>query len=66
MTDWQDMDTVPKDGRWIAALYTNNMFDEVVAVRWNADQHYPWEARDNAYAEGRIVGWYPIPAPPRS
>ena len=59
--EWQPIKTAPKDGTWIAGLYTNNAFDEPVAIRWNSDTHYPWEARDNAYAEGRIIAWCPLP-----
>jgi hypothetical protein len=65
MTEWQPIDTAPKDGTWIAALYCNNLFYEPVMVHWHDDGGpYPWVSRDNAYPDGRIDMWVPIPALP--
>jgi len=63
--DWRPIESAPRDGTWIAALYSNNLYYEPVIVHWDDDAGpYSWVGRENAYSEGRISLWAPIPPLP--
>lgn len=48
----------------ILACYFNDIAWEYRIVRWTGKQPYPWHGQDNAWPEGRIDFWMPLPAPP--
>lgn len=59
---WQDMKDAHRDGRYILALYDNNLFYEPVVVWWNGDDGiYSWSSKDNAFPESRLVKWHEMP-----
>lgn len=62
--DWQPIETAPQDGTEILARRYNDCFHEHYVVWWTGSQPYPWQADGNAYAEGRLDEWMPIPRPP--
>lgn len=61
--NWQKMEDAPRDGRYIIALYSNNLFLEPIVVYWNGDVDgiYPWSSRENAYPESRLRAWHEMP-----
>lgn len=62
---WQHMETAPKDGTYILVCRNNGCAWEYVAVWYfRLDKTYPWISADNAYPEGRLDYWMPIPEPP--
>jgi hypothetical protein len=60
--NWKPMETAHRDGRYILALYTNNLFLEPVVVYYNGDDGiYPWSSYGTAFPESRLVAWDEMP-----
>ena len=72
MSEWQPIETVPRDGTVILAWRFY-----VVAMKWTGDVAYPWEAvalgnhpcmnmASNGFhgADNSLTHWMPLPAPP--
>lgn len=65
MSEWQDIETAPKDGRWILAVVSGFIPD---VVHW--DGHYGWWTGQDDFIEGecdemwRPTHWQPLPPPP--
>lgn len=64
MMDWQEMDSVPKDGTQILVARDNGCGWDYYTVWWcPAEEHYPWRADHNAYPVDRFDYWSPITTP---
>jgi len=78
-SQWQDISTVPKDGRWVMLYCPFDDRDEIRICRWVADhmlsrRHgsfgpFVWSTYDSmpnlgVIAEMVPTHWQPIPAPP--
>ena len=72
MSEWQPIETAPKDGRIVIGWRYYP-----VAIRWDKekDSNYPWDAihldgcytfDDNAFVENddALTHWMPLPEPP--
>lgn len=67
MNGWMEMDTAPRDGTPILALYDLNCGSyDLVVVWWTSDQDYPWHSFGNSFVEHRIAYWRPAPPMPLS
>lgn len=67
---WQPIDTIPKDGTSILALWDNDHAKVPVIVYWNGvDKIYPWWTGDTdinvAYPEDSLSAWMPLPKAPQ-
>lgn len=69
MTDWQAIETAPKDGTDI--LVFTRIEPEGVEVQqvahWDGgdDEQYPWQVSDgSAYNRDMFTHWMPLPTPP--
>lgn len=68
MSDWQTMDTAPKDGRWILVHGLDcdgrgAYWPEIGLARYDAKiPGGGWETRNVAYP----ANWQPLPAPPNN
>lgn len=68
MTQWQAIDTAPKDGTWIAVMAREGGVDYQPSVAcyrgglWTEIHHYL--DGDVNYDEWNVTHWMPLPAPP--
>lgn len=63
------MSTAPKDGTPVLACRNNGCRWVFMIVMWSEHPVYPWlehpfTLNDNAYPEGRLDCWRPLPDPP--
>ncbi len=61
MSDWQPMDSAPRDGTEILVRRHNDVCFEHYVVWWWDDPQYPWRAEHTAYPHDRLDGWHEIP-----
>lgn len=63
MTEWQPIETAPKDGRWILTWTTDisHAFSPYLVVRWKGNE-WCYEAGKDFFAP---THWTPLPEPPK-
>lgn len=72
-TDWQPIETAPKDGSFIMAAKESTLkwsvvprFPYPLVQRWSADKGQ-WEADDGSVYEPQPTHWTPLlPSPPEN
>lgn len=64
---WRPIETAPRDGTAVLALYDNNAYYQHVVVFYTGAKTYEWEAEmgHNAFPECRLAYWMPLPEPPK-
>ena len=66
MSEWQPIETAPKDGTKIIVF---DHYDGVVIARWRMrwpESGYEWiEATGEEYENYRPTHWMPLPEPPK-
>ena len=63
MSEWQPIETAPKDGKRVL-LHTEKPFWETIGARWVGSPHNVWIA-DNGSYQRRATLWMPLPEPPK-
>lgn len=70
MSEWQPIETAPKDGRWILAAWYHDDADDfgvaVGCVRY-AGQHV-WREKEGTGVDSAVGApshWMPLPEPPK-
>jgi len=60
---WRTMESAPRDGRDIIALFDNHFdYEPVVVFHVSKDHDYPWHTRDgNGFPTERLAYWKPCP-----
>lgn len=76
MTDWQSIETAPRDGTWVLAYFNDPVIGEEfeAVVRYTLPNgtggqygDFVWETPDSRcgyYAERVFTHWMPLPPPP--
>ena len=65
MTEWQPMETAPKDGTYIMAWGVSDCYDGPVAIYWHT-RNECWASDPNeGWYEESILGWQPLPDRPK-
>ena len=68
MTKWQLIETAPKDGTRILALWSND--PDHVIIEWDTFtkswmQRAPGLGADHGYGDWMFSNWMPLPEPPK-
>lgn len=71
MSEWQDIETAPKDGRWIVVFCPNYSEDQVRPASFQRDVGLDqdiWDFSGETYeyvnSEDAPTHWQPLPPPP--
>jgi len=67
MSEWQPIETAPRDGTTVLVLFNGNVPTPLVA-RYIDDGPWPWATpRDRHGSLGKkwVTHWMPIPEPPK-
>ena len=63
MSDWQPIETAPKDGTAVLGYDPSDGYLCIYVVRWREGE---WrEAAGEEYGRWRPTHWMPLPSPPR-
>lgn len=64
--DWQDIETAPKDGKWIIVSAQRVLSDPMTTMLAYWNQRLSWWYRIGASEPDRIYPklWFPLPDPP--
>lgn len=68
MSEWQPIETAPRDGTQILVCFVPDMGRAIMVVEYDPDREgegYPWVAAESAaYHKNAVTHWQPLPAPP--
>lgn len=64
MTDWQPIETAPKDGSWIIVTSTHNQYYRA-AIMWDDYWQDCNEANHDSFMDKSATHWMPLPDPPK-
>lgn len=65
MSDWQPIETAPKDGTDIVVVDADTAFAQVASYEPAPDPAWVWVVTDGVtYHESTFTHWMPLPEPP--
>ncbi len=64
MTEWQPIETAPKDGSEILVYIDGLNFKGYNLISWDKENNFWLSGKFDRWNESSILGWMPLPEPP--